>query len=151
MMFDHDGVKTMKIFELSFCMSNLKSWLPKKYEVEGPNKYNLHQYMDFQNLLYNFFKWISSVIFFQDLVYLRLISKSPQHYRKSGLQWVSLHKILNRKIKSFIFKIKFLMLKLDFENNISKIKNKKNSNLVRINLTSKFLRHHILVPWPFRG
>jgi len=25
-MFDHEGVKTTKIFELSFCMSNLKSW-----------------------------------------------------------------------------------------------------------------------------
>jgi len=63
-MFDHQGVKPMKIFELSFCMSNLKNWLPKKYEVEGPNKYNPNQFMASQNLLYYFFKQISSVISF---------------------------------------------------------------------------------------
>jgi len=44
-MFDHHGVKTIKIDELSFCMSNLKKWLPKKYEVEGPNKYNPNQFI----------------------------------------------------------------------------------------------------------
>jgi len=36
--------------------------------------------------------------FLQDLVYLSLIFKSPQHYRKSRLQWTPLHNILNRKI-----------------------------------------------------
>jgi len=55
-MFNHQDVKTMKIFELSFCLSNLKSWLPKKYEVEGPKKYNPNQFTAFQNLLYNSFK-----------------------------------------------------------------------------------------------
>jgi len=59
-MFDHQSVKTMKIFDLSFCMSNLKNWLPKiyeakKYEVEEPNKYYPNQFMASQNLLYNFF------------------------------------------------------------------------------------------------
>jgi len=62
-MFDHESVKTMKIFELSFCMSNLKSWSPQKYEVEWPNKPNPNQFMAFQNLHYKFFKWISSMIF----------------------------------------------------------------------------------------
>jgi len=55
-MFDHKSIETMKIFELSFCMSNLKKWLPKKYKVEGPNKYNPNQFMASQNLLYNFLK-----------------------------------------------------------------------------------------------
>jgi len=55
-MFDHQGVKTMKIFELSYCISNLKNWLPKKHEVERPNKYNPNQFMAFKNLLYNYFK-----------------------------------------------------------------------------------------------
>jgi len=50
-MFDHQGVKTMKIFELSFCMSNLKNWLLEKYEVEGPNKNNPNQFMVSQNLV----------------------------------------------------------------------------------------------------
>jgi len=44
----------MKIFELSFCIANLKNRLLKKYEVEGPNKNNSNQFMAFQNLLYNF-------------------------------------------------------------------------------------------------
>jgi len=55
-MFDHWGVKTMKICELSFCMSNLKNWAPKKYEDKGPNMHNSNQFMASQNLLYNFFK-----------------------------------------------------------------------------------------------
>ena len=39
-MFDHEGVKTMKIFKSSFCMSTLKSWSLKKYEVIGPSMPN---------------------------------------------------------------------------------------------------------------
>jgi len=46
----------MKIFELSFCKSNLKKLLPKKYEVEGLNKYNPNQFVTSQNLPYNFKK-----------------------------------------------------------------------------------------------
>jgi len=55
-MFDYEGVKTLKISELSFRMSNLKELINKKYEVEGPNKHNPNQFMASQNLLYNFFK-----------------------------------------------------------------------------------------------
>jgi len=61
-MFDYQGVKTIKIFELSLCMSNLKSWPPKKFEVEGSNKHNLNQFMAAQNLLYKSFNWIYSMI-----------------------------------------------------------------------------------------
>ena len=57
-MFNHEGVKTMKIFKFSFCMSTLKSWSPKKYEVIGPSMHNPNQFTVFQNLFYNFFKWI---------------------------------------------------------------------------------------------
>jgi len=34
-MFDHEGVKSMKIFQFSFSMSTLRSWSLKKYEVLG--------------------------------------------------------------------------------------------------------------------
>jgi len=83
----------MKNFEPSFCMSNLNNWLPKKYKVEGPKKYNPNQFMASQNLFYNFLNEFLVCFFLQDQVYLRLISKSPQHYKKSILQWVPLHKI----------------------------------------------------------
>jgi len=79
-------------------MSNLKSWSPKKYEVKGPNMHNPNQFMASQNLLYNFLNEFLMGFFLQHLLYLRLISKSPQHYKKSKLQWTPLHKILNRKI-----------------------------------------------------
>jgi len=59
-MSDHQGVKTIIIFKFSFCMSNLKDWLPKEFVVEGPNKYNSNS---IYSILYNFLKWISSVIF----------------------------------------------------------------------------------------
>ena len=62
-MFDPEGVKTMKIFQFSFHMSILKSWSLKKYEVIGPSMHNLNQFTVFQNLFYNFFKWIFNVIF----------------------------------------------------------------------------------------
>jgi len=62
-MFDHKDAKPIKIFELSFCMSNLKNWSPKKYEVEGPNKHNPNQFIASQNLLNISFKWFYSVIF----------------------------------------------------------------------------------------
>jgi len=54
-MFDHEGVKTMKIFKSSFYMSTLKSWSLKKYEVIGPSIYNPNQLMFFQILFYNSF------------------------------------------------------------------------------------------------
>jgi len=79
-------------------MSKLKSWSPKKYEVKGPNMHNPNQFMAFQNLLHNFLIEFLMHFFLQDLVYLQLISKSPQHYGKSILQWTPLYKILNRKI-----------------------------------------------------
>jgi len=97
-MLDHQGFKTMKIFELSFCMSNLKNWLPKNVRLKGITNttpidlWLIKIYSTF--FLNDFLVWF----FLQDLVYLRLISKKPQHYRKSRLQKVPLHKILNRKI-----------------------------------------------------
>jgi len=70
-------------------------------------------FLSSQNVLYSFIKWISNLIFslfkiystiflnefimwffLQDLVYLRLSFKSPQHYGKSRLQWTLLHKII---------------------------------------------------------
>jgi len=47
----------------SFHMLNLKIWSPKKYEDKEPNIHNPNQFVVFQNVLYNFFKWISNVIF----------------------------------------------------------------------------------------
>jgi len=44
-------------------MSNLKSWSPKKYEDKGPNMHNRNQFIASQNLLYDFLKRISNVIF----------------------------------------------------------------------------------------
>jgi len=55
--------KWFEVFQSSFHMSSLKSWSPKKYEDKGPNMYNPNQFMTSQNLLNNFFKWISNVIF----------------------------------------------------------------------------------------
>jgi len=56
-MFDHEGVNTTKVvFQSSFHMSNLKSWLPKKYEDKGPNMRNPNQFMASLNLFYDFFK-----------------------------------------------------------------------------------------------
>ncbi len=54
--FDHEGDKTMKNFQLTFCISILKSWSPKKYEAKEPNTHKPNQFMAFQNLLYNFLK-----------------------------------------------------------------------------------------------
>jgi len=62
-MFNHEGVKTMKarvwkwfeVFQSSIHMSNLKCWLPKKYEGKGPNMHNPNQFMASQNPLYNNF------------------------------------------------------------------------------------------------
>jgi len=55
-MFDHKGVKTIKNIEIFFAMSNPKSWSPKKYEIEKPNKpINPNQFVISQNRLYNFF------------------------------------------------------------------------------------------------
>jgi len=53
----------MKNFQSSFCMSILKSWSQKIYEVVGPSMHNPNQFKVFQNLLYNFLKLISNVIF----------------------------------------------------------------------------------------
>jgi len=91
-------------------------------------------------------------IFLQDLVYLRLISKIPQFYRKSRLKWTPLQKILNRKIiinhfQNWIFDAKPTLQKGFF----SKILNTKNSNLVIIYLTLKHCQHQNLVPQAFRG
>jgi len=60
--FDHEGVKTTKNFNSFFCMSILKNWSLKKYEVIGLSMHKPNQFMVFQNLFYNFFKWISNVI-----------------------------------------------------------------------------------------
>jgi len=92
-MFDYGGVKIAKVIWsllILFSHVNLKSWSSKKYEDKGPSMYNINQFMTSQNLFYNFLKWISNVIFLQNLVYLRLISKSPQYYKKSRLQWIPL-------------------------------------------------------------
>jgi len=130
-------------------MTNLKSWLPKKYEDKGPNMHNSNQFMAFQILLYNFLnEFLMWFFFLEDLVYsMRLISKSLQHYRKSKLQWTPLYKILNRKIRinhfqNHIFDAKTILQKELFKN----IWPIKNSNLVRFYLTLKgpntiFWRH----------
>jgi len=55
--------KWVEVFQSSFHMSNLKSQSPKKYDIKGPNAHNPNQFMASQNLPYNFFKWISNVIF----------------------------------------------------------------------------------------
>jgi len=100
-MFDHEGVKTAKwfeVFQFFFHMSNLKRLSPKKNKVKGHNVHNPNQFMASQNLLYIFLNEFQMWFFLQDLVYLRLISKSLLYYGKSRLQWTPLHKILNRKI-----------------------------------------------------
>jgi len=82
-----EGVETTKkkveVLEPSFHMSNLESWSPKKYEVKGLNMYNSNQFIASQNLLYNFFKGISNVIFSpRYILYLRLIPIALNQLRK---------------------------------------------------------------------
>jgi len=62
-MYDQEGVKTIKSFEFSFCMSNLKSWSPKKYKVEGPNKHNSNQFTVFPRVSQNY-----STIFLNEFI-----------------------------------------------------------------------------------
>jgi len=119
-MFDHDGVKTLKIFELSFCMSNMKSWSPVKYKVEGPNKHNLNQFMASQNLLYNFFKWILSVIFSPRSSVFEAHFQEPSTLHKAKIAMVPLHKILNRKIIIIHFQNRILDAKTRLQKESSK-------------------------------
>jgi hypothetical protein len=60
-------------------------------------------------------------IFLQDLMYLRLIFKSSQHYEKSRLQWVPLHKIMNRKITIIYFQDWICNAKIRLQEDLSKI------------------------------
>jgi len=107
--------------------------------------YKPNQFIASQNLLYNFFKWISNVFFLQVLVYFRLIFKSLQHWENKICNGPPCKK-LNRKKKSFILKIEFLMLKLDFKMNFWKILTIEKINLDRFNLISKYCQHQNLVP-----
>jgi len=54
-------------------------------------------------------------------LYLRLISKSPLTLENQHLQWILVHKILNRKIKIIHFQNRIFDVKLDLKNNFSKI------------------------------
>jgi len=105
-MFDHKGVKFVKVvwnFQWLFYM--IFYWSSIKYEVKRHNMDSFNQFMASRNLLYNFFNEFLMWVFVQDLVYLSLISKNPQHYKNSRFQWISLHKNLNRKIKINHFQI----------------------------------------------
>jgi len=66
-MFDHEDVKTLKIFEYHFRMSNQRSWSPKKYKVEGPNKHNPIQFMASQKSILQFFLYEFVVWFFSKI------------------------------------------------------------------------------------
>jgi len=121
-MFDHQVVKTMKNFELSFCMSNLENSLPKNMMLKGLTNITATDLWLLKIYSTIFLNEFLVRFLLQNLVYLRLISKSPQHYRKSRLQWAPLYKILNRKIIIIHFKIGFLKLKVDFKNIFQKYK-----------------------------
>jgi len=100
-MFDHEGVKLQKwveVFQSSFHMSNLKIWSPKNFRLKGLTcitPINLRLLKIYSTIFLNEFLMC---FFLQDLVYLRLILKSPQHYGKSRLHSTVLHKVLNIKI-----------------------------------------------------
>jgi len=89
--------------------------------------------------------------FLQNLVYVRLISKSPKEYGKSRLQWTPLHKIFNRKIIINYFQNQIFDAKTKLQKELFKNISFLNSNLVRFYLTSKYCRHQNLVHWAFRG
>jgi len=153
-MFDHECVKTAKVMwslSTSFRKSNLKSWWPKKYEVKGPKIYNSNQFMASQNLLYYFFKWILNAIFSpMSSQHYELFPRALNTIESQDCNGYPCTKYWIEKSLSLIFKIGFLMLKIDFKKNFSKIETTK-KNLVRFYLTSKFCKHQILVPWAFRG
>jgi len=114
-MFDHESVTTMNLrsFYSLFACQIKKFGHQKNMRLKGLTcitSINLWLLKIYSTIFGGLFlMWF----FLQHLVYLRLISKSPQHYEKSRLQWTLLHKILNRKIILIICKIKFLMIKLD--------------------------------------
>jgi len=80
--------------------------------------HNPNQFIASQNLPYKLFKLIYKVIFSPNL---RLISKTPQHYGKSKLQWTPLPNILNRNIIIIHFDNQVFKLKLNFKKNLTKI------------------------------
>jgi len=73
-----------------------------------PSMHNPNQFTDFQNLFYNFFNRIFNVIFSPRF---SVFEAHFQHYGKSRLQWISLHKFLNRKIIILHFLDHFFNLK----------------------------------------
>jgi len=80
--------------------------------IKGQNKHNLNQFMASQKLHYKCFKWIFYAIFSPSF------SVFEAHFQEPSIlenQWIPLHKILNRKFIIIHFKIRFLMLKLDFK------------------------------------
>jgi len=54
-MFDHEGVKTVKVIWSLFLHVKPKKIGPPKYEIKGHNMHNPNQFMASQNLLYIFF------------------------------------------------------------------------------------------------
>jgi len=95
--------KSFEVFRSSFHKSKLKSWWPKNMRLKnltGITPINLWLLkIYFTGFLNEFLLWY----FLQNLVYIRLTSKNPQHYRKSRLQWIPFYKILDRKIINIHF------------------------------------------------
>jgi len=144
--------KWFEFFQSSFHMSNLKSWSPKKYENKGPNMHNSNQFMASQNLFYNSFKWISTMIFSPRSSVFEVHFQEPSIVcRKSRLQWTPLHRILNKKIIVNNFQNQSLDSKTRLQKEFLKIKTTKNNNLFRFYLILKYCQHQNLVPQAFRS
>ncbi len=136
-------MKDFLCLSIFFHMSNLKSWSPPKYKFNGHNMHNPNQFTTFENLLYNFFKWIFKVMFSPRSSVFEAHFQEPSTLENEDLWWTPLYKILNRKI----IIIHFYNWIFDDDNNrlqkksFKNTKYKKNSNLVRFYLTSKFCQH----------
>jgi len=117
-MFDHEGVKTRKKFQFSFCMSTL-NFLS---QVIGSSMHNPNQFTFFQNLFYNFFKWIYNVIFSPRSNVFEAHFQEPLNTTGShDCNGYPCTKSWIEELLSFIFKIVFLILKVDFKKSSQKI------------------------------
>jgi len=87
-----------EVWQSSLHMSNLKSQSPKENKVEVHNMQNLNQYLASQNVLYNFFKWISDVIFPLRSIVLEAPLKEHSTLLKVKIPMNTLAQNLNRKI-----------------------------------------------------
>jgi len=121
--FNHEGVKIAKLsWSLSILFSHVKSksWSPKNMKLKDLTPITPINLWFLKIYTTIFLNELLMWLFLQDLVYLRLISKSSQHCGKSRLQWTPLHKILNKKITIIQFQNQIFDVKTRLQKKLSK-------------------------------